>query len=83
MIGDKLSKQDELTEMSERRNAPRTCLSCNHCTVCKAYETVMIAFTQINKQNDKFLKLPMKAEDIAIGCSQYQVIIPTKPEFGR
>ena len=24
MIGDKLSKQDELTEMSERRNAPRT-----------------------------------------------------------
>jgi hypothetical protein len=43
----------------------------------------MIAFTQINKQNDKFLKLPMKAEDIAIGCSQYQAIIPTKPEFGR
>ena len=83
MIGDKLSEQAELPELQERRDVPRTCLSCNHCTVCKAYETVVIAFTQINKQNDKFLKLPMKAEDIAIGCSQYQAIISTKPEFGR
>ena len=81
-----MSKQGELPEMPEqpeRRDAPRTCLGCNHCTVCKAYETVVIAFTQINKQNGEFLKLPMKAEDIAIGCSQYQPIIPTKPEFGR
>jgi len=73
----------EMPEMPERREAPRTCLGCNHCTVCKAYETVVITFTQINKQNGKFLKLPMKAEDIAIGCSQYQPIIPTEQKFGR
>ena len=81
-----MSEQGELPEMPEqpeRRDAPRTCLGCNHCTVCKAYETVVIAFTQINKQNGEFLKLPMKAEDIALGCSQYQAIIPTKAEFGR
>ena len=73
----------EMPEMPERREAPRTCLSCNHCTVCKAYETVVITFKQIEKQNGDFLKLPMKAEDIAIGGSQYQAIIPTKQEFGR
>ena len=78
-----MSEQGELPEMPERREAPRTCLSCNHCTVCKAYETVVITFKQIEKQNGDFLKLTMKAEDFAVGCSQYQAIIPTKPEFGR
>jgi|TARA_B100000470_G_scaffold20877_1_gene13752 hypothetical protein len=71
----------ELPEMPERREAPRNCTSCGHSVVCKAFEASAMLVKTMEKFD--FLKYPLKAEDIAIGCSQYLPIIPTKQEFGR
>lgn len=64
--------------MSEAETPKRSCKSCAHVIVCKAYETVAITFKQIEKQNGDFLKLPMSPDMIALGCSQYESIVPTK-----
>ena len=71
----------ELPEMPERREAVRTCITCGHMEVCKAYEASTMLIQTMGKFD--FLKFPLKAEDIAIGCSQYLPIIPTKQKFGR
>ena len=66
---------EELPDMPERRGAPRTCLSCGHNVVCKAFEANAMLVNTMEKFD--FLKFPLKAEDIAISCSQYLPIIPT------
>ena len=66
---------EELPDMPERRGAPRTCLSCGHNVVCKAFEANAMLVKTMEKFD--FLKFPLKAEDIAISCSQYLPIIPT------
>ena len=72
---------EELPDMPERRGAPRTCLSCGHNVVCKAFEASALLIKTMEKFD--FLKFPLKAEDIAISCSQYLPIIPTEQKFGR
>ena len=75
------SETVELPNEPEPHQGRRVCTACTHMQVCKGYETVAMALKQIEKY--EFLKLPMKAADIAIGCSAYLPVIPTKPQFGK
>lgn len=76
-----MSEQNELPEMPERRVTPRSCVTCGHNVVCKAFEASAVLIKTMEKFD--FLKFPLKADDIAVSCSEYLAIVPTKPEFGR
>ena len=76
-----MSETAELPREPEQHQTRRVCNACQHMQVCKAYETVAMALKQIEKY--ELLKLPMKSEDIAIGCNAWLPVIPPKPQFGK
>ena len=77
------SMESHSPSFSEPTELKRGCDNCCKVSVCKSYLTTAMFEQQFIEDNKNIQKLPMKATQLALSCTEYLPIVVSHKGYGQ